>query len=144
MIRLKQLWKPFSGMFPHSNLRYHAGIDTLHMLLTGKSILVQFIQLIDIFSCMQQHVHHAASPYWQIDFDTDQYRPCRWEKVSSSNFHLKSFQENIAHRTEKENAELKEKNRQLKNEVDDLSAYCNQIGKIKTDVLKLFEHIVAR
>ena len=45
---------------------------------------------------------------------------------------------------EKENAELKEKNRQLNNEVEDLNAYCNQIGKIKTDVLKLFEHIVAK
>ena len=45
---------------------------------------------------------------------------------------------------EKENAELKEKNRQLNNEVEDLTAYCNQIGKIKTDVLKIFEHIVAR
>jgi chromosome segregation ATPase len=45
---------------------------------------------------------------------------------------------------EKENAELKEKNKQLNNEVEDLTAYCNQIGKIKTDILKLFEHIVAR
>lgn len=45
---------------------------------------------------------------------------------------------------EKENEELKEKNRQLNNEVEDLTAYCNQIGKIKTDVLKLFEHIVAK
>ncbi len=45
---------------------------------------------------------------------------------------------------EEENAELKEENRQLKNEVEDLGAYCNQIGKIKTDVLKIFEHIVAR
>lgn len=44
----------------------------------------------------------------------------------------------------KEIAELKEENRQLKNEVEDLTAYCNQIGKIKTDVLKLFEHIIAR
>ena len=41
-------------------------------------------------------------------------------------------------------AELKEENRQLKNEVEDLTGYCNQIGKIKTGVLKLFEHIVAR
>ena len=40
--------------------------------------------------------------------------------------------------------ELKEENRQLRNEVQDLRAYCEQIGKIKTDVLKLFEHIVAR
>ncbi len=45
---------------------------------------------------------------------------------------------------QKENEQLKEKNRQLSNEVEDLTAYCNQIGKIKTDVLKLFEHIVAR
>ena len=44
----------------------------------------------------------------------------------------------------RENEELKEKNRQLSNEVEDLTAYCNQIGKIKTDVLKLFEHIVAK
>ena len=40
--------------------------------------------------------------------------------------------------------ELKEENRQLRNEVQDLRAYCEQIGKIKTGVLKLFEHIVAR
>ncbi len=45
---------------------------------------------------------------------------------------------------EKENAELKEENRQLKNEVEDLRGYCNQIGKVKTEVLKAFEHIVAR
>lgn len=45
---------------------------------------------------------------------------------------------------EKRIEELKEENRQLKNEVEDLTAYCNQIGKIKTGVLKLFEHIVAR
>lgn len=40
--------------------------------------------------------------------------------------------------------ELEEENRQLRNEVQDLRAYCEQIGKIKTGVLKLFEHIVAR
>lgn len=40
--------------------------------------------------------------------------------------------------------ELKEENRQLRDEVQDLRAYCEQIGKIKTGVLKLFEHIVAR
>ena len=40
--------------------------------------------------------------------------------------------------------ELKEENRQLKNEVEDLSSYCNQIGKVKTEVLKAFEHIVAK
>ena len=40
--------------------------------------------------------------------------------------------------------ELKNENRQLRNEVQDLTAYCNQIGKIKTGVLKLFEHIVAK
>ena len=45
---------------------------------------------------------------------------------------------------EKENAELKEENRQLKNEVEDLRAYCNQIGKVKTEVLKAFENILAR
>ena len=39
---------------------------------------------------------------------------------------------------------LEEENRQLRNEVQDLRAYCEQIGKIKTGVLKLFEHIVAR
>jgi len=49
-----------------------------------------------------------------------------------------------AERVLKENTELKEENRQLANEVEDLNGYCNQIGKIKTDVLKLFEHIVAR
>jgi hypothetical protein len=41
-------------------------------------------------------------------------------------------------------ADLEEENRQLKNEVEDLTAYCNQIGKIKTGVLKLFESVVAR
>ncbi len=41
-------------------------------------------------------------------------------------------------------ADLEEENRQLRNEVQDLRAYCEQIGKIKTGVLKLFEHIVAR
>ena len=40
--------------------------------------------------------------------------------------------------------ELENENRQLRNEVQDLTAYCNQIGKIKTGVLKLFEHIVAK
>lgn len=45
---------------------------------------------------------------------------------------------------EKRIAELEEKNRQLKNEVEDLTAYCDQIGKIKTGILKLFEHVVAR
>lgn len=45
---------------------------------------------------------------------------------------------------EKRIEELEEENRQLGNEVEDLTAYCNQIGKIKTSVLKLFEHIVAR
>ena len=40
--------------------------------------------------------------------------------------------------------ELKEENRQLKDEVEDLSSYCNQIGKVKTEVLKTFEHIVAK
>ena len=40
--------------------------------------------------------------------------------------------------------ELKEENRQLKDEVEDLSSYCNQIGKVKTEVLKAFEHIVAK
>lgn len=40
--------------------------------------------------------------------------------------------------------ELEQENRQLRNEVQDLTAYCNQIGKIKTGVLKLFEHIVAK
>ena len=45
---------------------------------------------------------------------------------------------------EKRIEELEEENRQLRNEVEDLTAYCNQIGKIKTGVLKLFEHVVAR
>lgn len=40
--------------------------------------------------------------------------------------------------------ELENENRQLRNEVQDLTAYCNQIGKIKTGVFKLFEHIVAK
>lgn len=42
------------------------------------------------------------------------------------------------------NFELKEENRQLKDEVEDLRSYCNQIGKVKTEVLKAFEHIVAK
>ena len=46
--------------------------------------------------------------------------------------------------TTKKNRELEEENRQLRDEVQDLRAYCEQIGKIKTGVLKLFEHIVAR
>lgn len=41
-------------------------------------------------------------------------------------------------------AELENENRRLRNEVQDLTAYCNQIGKIKTEVLKLFEHITAK
>lgn len=45
---------------------------------------------------------------------------------------------------EKRIEQLEEENRQLRNEVEDLTAYCNQIGKIKTGVLKLFEHVVAR
>ena len=45
---------------------------------------------------------------------------------------------------EKRIEELEKENRQLKNELEDLRAYCNQIGKVKTDVLKAFENIVAR
>lgn len=45
---------------------------------------------------------------------------------------------------EKQIAELEEENRYLRDEIEDLTAYCDQIGKIKTGVLKLFEHIVAK
>lgn len=42
------------------------------------------------------------------------------------------------------NKQQEEENRRLKNEVEDLTGYCNQIGKIKTGVLKLFENVVAK
>lgn len=40
---------------------------------------------------------------------------------------------------EREN--LKEENRQLKNEVDDLHGYCTLMQDIKTEVYKLFKNI---
>lgn len=45
---------------------------------------------------------------------------------------------------EKRIAKLEEENRYLRDEIEDLTAYCDQIGKIKTGVLKLFEHVVAK
>lgn len=58
------------------------------------------------------------------------------EKLANADYQLEGRDNEIA--------ELKEEIRQLKNEVEDLRGYCNQIGKVKTDVLKAFEHIVAK
>lgn len=42
---------------------------------------------------------------------------------------------------QKDKGELIDENKRLKNEIEDLRGYCNQIKKIKTAIIKLFEKI---
>ena len=77
------------------------------------------------------------------------YNPnnCLYRQLQKENAELKGLNNELLEecRLFKEQiAELQGEIRQLKNEVEDLRGYCNQIGKVKTDVLKAFEHIVAK
>ena len=78
--------------------------------------------------CIENHTHRL------VDKPTKQDIYLREESIFIQGYR----------QSEKRIAKLEEENRYLRNEIEDLTAYCEQIGKIKTGVLKLFEHVVAK